>query len=115
MNANNYTQKTLEALQTAQAMAQENSNNYIAPEHMLYALAALFCLYDSKDFAINDGDDVKAFFAAELPFEKKYEAFVRNESFWGMDLEATEGVYTASVDYVRAIKAGKVRETLKTL
>ena len=38
MNANNYTQKTLEALQTAQAMAQENSNNYITPEHMLYAL-----------------------------------------------------------------------------
>ena len=83
--------------------------------HMLYALAALFCLYDSKDFRINDGDDVKAFFAAEMPVEKKYEAFVRNESFWGMDLEATEGVYTASVDYVRAIKAGKVRETLKTL
>ena len=38
MNANNYTQKTLEALQTAQAMAQENSNNYITPEHLLYAL-----------------------------------------------------------------------------
>ena len=38
MNANNYTQKTLEALQTAQAMAQENSNNYITPEHILYAL-----------------------------------------------------------------------------
>ena len=38
MNANNYTQKALEALQTAQAMAQENSNNYITPEHLLYAL-----------------------------------------------------------------------------
>ncbi len=38
MNANNYTQKTLEALQTAQSMAQENSNNYITPEHLLYAL-----------------------------------------------------------------------------
>ena len=38
MNANNYTQKTMEALQTAQAMAQENSNNYITPEHLLYAL-----------------------------------------------------------------------------
>ena len=84
-------------------------------KYMLYALAALFCLYDSADFTINDGDDVKAFFAKELPTEKKYEAFIRNESFWGMDLEATEGVYTASVDYVRAIKAGKVRETLKAL
>ncbi|MBQ7712379.1 MAG: tagaturonate reductase [Clostridia bacterium] len=84
-------------------------------KYMLYALAALFCLYDSADFTINDGDDVKAFFAKELPTEQKYEAFIRNESFWGMDLEATEGVYTASVDYVRAIKAGKVRETLKAL
>ena len=84
-------------------------------KHMLFALAALFCLYDSKDFAINDGDDVKAFFAQELPAEKKFEAFVRNEAFWGMDLEATEGVYTAALPYVLAIKAGKVRETLKTL
>ena len=38
MNANNYTQKSLESVQTAQAMAQENNNNYIAPEHLLYAL-----------------------------------------------------------------------------
>ncbi|MGX8693157.1 MAG: ATP-dependent Clp protease ATP-binding subunit, partial [Clostridia bacterium] len=39
MNAQNFTQKSLEAVQTAQAMAQENRNNYIAPEHLLYALA----------------------------------------------------------------------------
>ena len=38
MNAQNFTQKTLEAVQTAQAMAQENSNNYLMPEHLLYAL-----------------------------------------------------------------------------
>ena len=38
MNAQNFTQKTLEAVQTAQAMAQENRNNYIMPEHLLYAL-----------------------------------------------------------------------------
>ena len=38
MNAQNFTQKTLEAVQTAQAMAQENNNNYIMPEHLLYAL-----------------------------------------------------------------------------
>ena len=38
MNAQNYTQKSLEAVQTAQAMAQENSNNYITLEHLLYAL-----------------------------------------------------------------------------
>ncbi len=84
-------------------------------KHMLFALAALFCLYDNKEFTINDGDDVKAFFAQDLSCEAKYEAFIRNETFWGMDLEATEGVYTASIAYVRAIKAGKVRETLKTL
>ena len=36
MNAKNFTQKTLEAVQTAQAMAQENRN--IMPEHLLYAL-----------------------------------------------------------------------------
>ena len=38
MNAQNYTQKSLEALQTAQAMAAENRNSYIQPEHLLYAL-----------------------------------------------------------------------------
>lgn len=38
MNAQNYTQKTFEAVQTAQAMAQESRNNYIMPEHLLYAL-----------------------------------------------------------------------------
>ncbi len=39
MNAETYTRKSLEAVQTAQAMAQENHNNYITPEHLLYALA----------------------------------------------------------------------------
>ncbi|MBR3473615.1 MAG: ATP-dependent chaperone ClpB [Oscillospiraceae bacterium] len=38
MNAENYTRKSLEAVQTAQAMAQENHNNYLTPEHLLYAL-----------------------------------------------------------------------------
>ncbi|MCQ2558480.1 MAG: ATP-dependent chaperone ClpB [Oscillospiraceae bacterium] len=38
MNAQNFTQKSLEAVQTAQAMAAENHNNYIMPEHLLYAL-----------------------------------------------------------------------------
>ena len=38
MNAQNFTQKSLEAVQTAQSMAQENHNNYIEPEHLLYAL-----------------------------------------------------------------------------
>ena len=38
MNAQNFTQKSLEAVQTAQSMAQENRNNYVEPEHLLYAL-----------------------------------------------------------------------------
>ena len=38
MNAEKYTQKTLEALKTAQNMAQENQNQYLTPEHLLYAL-----------------------------------------------------------------------------
>ncbi|MCR5663572.1 MAG: ATP-dependent chaperone ClpB [Oscillospiraceae bacterium] len=38
MNAEKYTKKSLEALQTAQAMAEENRNSTIAPEHLLYAL-----------------------------------------------------------------------------
>ena len=83
--------------------------------HMLFALAALFCLYDDKSFSINDGDDVKAFFAAEMPTEKKYEAFIRNTAFWGMDLEAAEGVYTASLPYVKEIKAGNIRTAIETL
>ncbi|MER2235740.1 MAG: ATP-dependent chaperone ClpB [Candidatus Limivicinus sp.] len=38
MNTQNLTQKSLEAIQTAQSMALENRNNYIMPEHLLYAL-----------------------------------------------------------------------------
>ena len=38
MNANNYTQKTIETLQTAKRMAEENHNGYITPEHILYGL-----------------------------------------------------------------------------
>ena len=38
MNMQNYTQKSLDAIRTAQAMARENRNNYIMPEHLLYAL-----------------------------------------------------------------------------
>ena len=38
MNEQKYTQKSLEALRTAQNMALENRNNYITPEHLLYAL-----------------------------------------------------------------------------
>ena len=38
MNAQNFTQKTIETIQTAQSMAQENQNQYITPEHILYAL-----------------------------------------------------------------------------
>ena len=38
MNEYNYTQNSIKALQTAEAMAQENSNNYLTPEHLLYAL-----------------------------------------------------------------------------
>ena len=38
MNAQNYTQKSLDAVRTAQSMAQENRNSTIAPEHLLYAL-----------------------------------------------------------------------------
>ena len=38
MNAQNLTQKSIDALQTASAMAQENRNSSIMPEHLLYAL-----------------------------------------------------------------------------
>ena len=38
MNAQNYTRKSLEAVQTAQSMALENRNSTLAPEHLLYAL-----------------------------------------------------------------------------
>ena len=38
MNADKYTQKTIETLNTAQAMAQENGNQYLTAEHLLYAL-----------------------------------------------------------------------------
>ena len=36
----NYTQKTLEALRTAQSLAQEKQNQYLTPEHLFYALVS---------------------------------------------------------------------------
>ena len=38
MNAEKYTKKTIETINTAQAMAQENGNSYLTAEHLLYAL-----------------------------------------------------------------------------
>ena len=38
MNTQQFTQKSLEAIQTSQAMAQENRNPTIMPEHSLHAL-----------------------------------------------------------------------------
>ena len=38
MNAQQFTQNTIEAIQTAQNIAQENQNQFILPEHILYAL-----------------------------------------------------------------------------
>ncbi|MBQ7689110.1 MAG: ATP-dependent chaperone ClpB [Clostridia bacterium] len=38
MNAQNFTQKALDAVVTAQNMAQENRNPQVCPEHLLYAL-----------------------------------------------------------------------------
>ena len=38
MNAEKSTQKTIETINTAQAMAQENQNQYLTPAHLLYAL-----------------------------------------------------------------------------
>jgi ATP-dependent Clp protease ATP-binding subunit ClpB len=40
MNTNNYTQKTLEALQAAQKLATEYENQVLEPEHILAALAS---------------------------------------------------------------------------
>ena len=38
MSTEKYTQKTLEAIRDAQALAQEKHNQYLTPEHLLYAL-----------------------------------------------------------------------------
>lgn len=38
MSMEKYTQKTLEAIRDAQSMAQEKNNQYLTPEHLLYAL-----------------------------------------------------------------------------
>ena len=40
MNAKNFTQKSIEALQSAQSLAQARRSSNIAPEHLLYALLA---------------------------------------------------------------------------
>ena len=38
MDSSKYTQKTVETLKTAQNLAEENHNQYITPEHILYGL-----------------------------------------------------------------------------
>ena len=38
MNQNNFTQKTIDVLQNAQAMAMDRQDSYLRPEHLLYAL-----------------------------------------------------------------------------
>ena len=38
MNAEKYNPTTLDAVKTAQSMAQENGNQYLTPEPLLYAL-----------------------------------------------------------------------------
>ena len=38
MNAQKFTKKALEAVNSAQSIALENQNMQIAPEHLLYAL-----------------------------------------------------------------------------
>ena len=38
MNAQNFTQKSMEAIESAKNMALENNNMQIQPEHLLYAL-----------------------------------------------------------------------------
>ena len=38
MNTQNYTQKTIEAINTAISMAKENRNTLLEPAHLLYAL-----------------------------------------------------------------------------
>ena len=40
MNPNNFTQKSLEVLQSAQNKALENRNSYITPEHLFHALVS---------------------------------------------------------------------------
>ena len=38
MNTQNFTQKTIEAIQNAQNIARENENQALVPEHLLYSL-----------------------------------------------------------------------------
>ena len=38
MNAEKYTRNTIETINNAQAMSEENGNQYLTPEHLLYAL-----------------------------------------------------------------------------
>ena len=40
MNANQYTQKTIEAIQAAQQLAVEYQHNALEPEHLLLAIAS---------------------------------------------------------------------------
>lgn len=85
----------------------------IEPHHMTFALAALFCLYDS-DFAISDSPDVVEFFAVKEDAKTKFKKFLSNKAWWGMDLTDT-GIFDEGYSYVESIKAGKIIDAIKAL
>ena len=59
MNTNQYTQKTLEALQAAQQLAVEYQHNQLEPEHLLHALAS----QDRKSTRLNSSHE----FVSRMP------------------------------------------------
>ena len=49
MNAQKFTKKALEAINSAQSIAIENQNMQIMPEHLLYALAHIGFPFNHND------------------------------------------------------------------
>ena len=99
------------------------------PSHLTFSLAALMAFYtgseirdkalighrDGAEYNIMDDAAVLEFFAANSgrSAEEYTHAVLSNESFWGQDLTALDGVETAVVSYVKDIRELGMKKALE--
>ena len=82
MNSEKLTQKTIEVINAATAMARENGNQYVTPEHLLYAL-----LDADGEFISIAGKSVSG----------DFEFDVQNSDLCNVDVKTTSGDVDVSV------------------
>ncbi|MEM7381974.1 MAG: tagaturonate reductase [Bacteroidota bacterium] len=103
--------------------AQKNS----VPKRLVLGLAALIVFYrgefDAKPIPLKDNEQALAFFRKEwAQYESNVstgETFIRtilaNETIWGEDLNASEGLAELTREFVESIMANGIKETLENI